>query len=144
MTFQEMVRDRLAKAGHKSREKELLKVVVSDMQRATLDGKPSESQCVNIVKSTLKGVNEVLDKLPEGDGRRPQYEEERAILLTLLPIYMSLDEVLAKLREDGLVDAIKASPKDGQAVGIAVGHLKKAKAPVEGDTVSRAVALIRS
>lgn len=141
MSFEQKLRERITAAPFRSREKDILKVVLGEAQQK---GKFTDEQGCNIVKSMLKNNTETLGLLAAGDSRRAQYEEENRVLQTLLPAYLSPSEIRAKLDEAGLAEQIRAAKNEGQATGVAMKHLKGLQLPVEGDAVKQVILALRS
>jgi hypothetical protein len=144
MSFEQSLRDRINKAPFRSREKDLLKVVLGEVQQKSAGGKVTDEQGLAIVKKMAKANEETLGLLGAEDKRREQYEEENAILQSLLPNYLTVEQIVQRLTEGGLADEIKTAKNEGQATGIAMKKLKADNAPVEGDTVKQAVVKLRS
>lgn len=144
MSFEQTVRDRIAKAPFRSREKDILKVVLGDIQQKAAGGTITEEQGHALVKKLVKGNEETLGHLKADDARRPQYVEENAILATLLPSYLTAEQVTAELTSAGVVEQVKAAKNEGQATGVAMKHLKGKGLAVEGDEVKKAVTALRS
>lgn len=146
MTFEQKLRERLSKAPFRSREKELLKVVLGEVQLKSATAPVTEEQGNSLVKSMIKNnVEKVLVHLKEGDERRIGVLEENKILESLLPSYLTADEIEAKLNTDiDLVIQIKAAKSDGQATGLAMKFLKAQNCNVEGDTVKQVVLSARA
>ena len=140
MTFEEKLRNRIATSVFGSDEKNLLKVVLGELQRKSV-GKPvSDETGYNVVKGMVKANEEVLRRLRRDDQtRRDKYEEENEILVELLPTYWSAEEIRESL---GQLDF--SAINTGQAMGLAMKHLKGLNAPVEGDTVKKVVEEMRA
>lgn len=143
MTFEQTLRDRIAKAPFKSKEKDLLKVVLGEMQQKAASGKVTDEQGHSLVKSMIKNnVEKVLVHLKTDDPRRAPIEEENKVLGSLLPVYLTAEQIMDKLT-GGLEIAISAAKNEGQAVGLAMKYLKSMNAKVEGDTVKAVVQKMR-
>jgi hypothetical protein len=80
----------------------------------------------------------------DGDARRLPIEEENVILKTLLPTYLTADQIEASLAQADLVEQIKTAKGEGPATGIAVKHFKANNVPVEGETVKAVVQKLRA
>lgn len=143
MTFEETLRQRITSAAFGSLEKNVLKVVLGDIQLKAANSRVNDEVCHSIVKKLIKGNEESIGYLPESDQRRAKYLDENRILETLLPRYLTAKEIEVKLSELGLAEGLKSAKNDGQAVGMAMGSLKKANLFVEGDSVKQAVAALR-
>ncbi len=145
MSFEQELRDRINKAPFRSKEKDILKVVLGELQQKSASGKISDETAHNYVKSMIKNnVEKVLAVLKPDDPRRAGYEEENKILQSLLPKYLTADEVEASLKAADLVEQVKSAKNEGQATGVAMKHFKATDAKVEGDTVKAVVKKLRA
>jgi uncharacterized protein YqeY len=144
MTFEEMLRQKLATAPFRSREKELLKVVLGEVQRKDSSGLMSHEQGNAIIKKMVKGNEETIALLKPDDPRRSGIEEENTILSSFLPSYLTAEQIREKLAQNGIDVPVMEAKSDGQAVGVAMGFLKKAGLSVEGDTVKKLVGEMRA
>lgn len=140
MSFEEMLRDRIAKSPYGSAERNLLKVVLGDLQQK-VTGSVTDEVAHAVVKKIIKGNDESLGYLPQGDARRAQYLAENEILADLLPKYLTADQIRESLEAAGI--DVKSMPNEGQATGKAMQHFKAKNAPVEGQTVKEVVQAIR-
>jgi uncharacterized protein YqeY len=143
MTFEEALRSRINSTKFGSAERNLLKVVLGDVQLAAARGRINDETCFGIVKKLIKGNEESLGHMSPDDTRRNQYLEENKVLQTLLPRYLTVEEIKNRLTQDSMIDSLKSAKSEGQAVGVAMSHLKKANLVIEGDTVKAAVQLLR-
>jgi len=141
MTFEEMLRDRIAKCPYGSSERNLLKVVLGDLQQKSASGKVTEEIAHAVVKKIIKGNEESMGYLSEGDLRRAQYLNENEILSGLLPKYLTADQIRESLTTAGI--DVSSMPNEGQATGRAMQHFKATNSPVEGQTVKEVVQAIR-
>lgn len=141
----ETMKARLKEAmkAKKTVEKEILRVALGEVQtaeaRSGVDLKDAEVE--KILRKLVKSNRETLDATQDTD-RRAVLEEETAVLDSLLPQTLDVDAIVAALAD--VTDAIKAAGNDGQATGVAMKHLKKAGATVQGKDVAAAVKRIRS
>lgn len=112
----------------------------------------TDEQGIAIVKGMVGTNNEMLFGNPDkgtkplfadDDPRRAVIVAENAVLATLLPKYLTAEEIEASLTPE-VVQAIKDCPKEGQATGIAMKHLKTLDVKVEGDTVKAVVQKLRT
>lgn len=140
MTFEEKIRERIARAGHQSTEKNLFKLILGEIQQK---GTITEEQGFAIVKKIIKGNDETLSFLPENDTRRAGYDAENDILSELLPVYLSTQEIEVKVQELGLCTQIVSAKNEGQAVGIVMSNFKRLSLPVEGEEVKKVVQFLR-
>lgn len=141
MSFEQQIRDRMTKSAHGSNERNLLKVVLGEVQQKSALGAFTEDMGHAIVKKMMKANEETIPHLSESDARRGKLLEENKILAGLLPQYWSAAQVRQQLEADGI--DIKSAKNDGQAMGLAMQHLKKINAPIEGQAVKVAVGEMR-
>lgn len=129
------------KAGN-TQERDILKVVLGDLQisetRKGQDLTDAEAQA--IVRKVVKGNGEMIAAVDD-PAVVERMNQEIAILETLLPRSLSVDEIVSALAP--VVDAVKAAGNDGQATGVAMKHLKPTGVEVQGKDVSAAVRQIR-
>lgn len=145
MDFEETLRSRISAAPFRSRERSLLKVVLGEIQLKMANSKVTEEVCLGIVKKMIKSNEENIGYLAMTDSRRADYEEENQILATLLPAYLTADQIFCRLMsEDQIGLSVKDANNEGKAIGMAMGFLKNAGLPVEGDAVKQAVQKIRA
>ena len=141
MSYEAQIRERMSKAPHGSTEKELLKVLLGEVQQKSNIGQFTDEMGLAIVKKMMKANEETIPHLSETDARRAKLLDENKVLTSLLPQYWSAGQIRERLQADGL--NLQGAKNDGQAIGMAMGHLKKINAPVEGQTVKEAVAELR-
>lgn len=145
--FEEMLRSRIRNSVSNSDEKDLLKVVLGEIQRLS-SAKTSEEQCYGVVKGIIKSNEENVMHLakmyddPNDDPRCGKYHKEIQLLQDLLPNYWNKEQIQQELNSAGI--DLSQSKNDGQAIGMAMSHLKKIGAPVEGGTVKEVVAEMRA
>jgi hypothetical protein len=143
MSFEEILRNRISKAPFRSKEKDLLKVVLGEIQQKSASGKVTDDQGLAIVKSMIKNnIEKVLPHLKDEDERKTMIEEENKILQSLLPSYLTAEQIKNRLVD--LVGQIKEAKSEGQATGIAMKHLKLINVQVEGETVKQAIQEMRA
>jgi len=141
------LRQRIAaasKAGH-TLERDVLKVALGDIQlAASRKAEPlTDAESQQIVKKMVKSGEETLAALRQrGDADAvAKVQAEQAILQSLLPQTLSVDDIVARL--DPVADAVKNAPNDGAATGVAMKHLKSTGQPVDGKDVAQAVKRLR-
>ena len=143
--LKETINTRIRSAMKEGRtlEKEILRVALGEIQtvehRTSKDATDAEAEA--IFRKLIKSNQETLASTTDA-GARTQLENEIAILDTLLPKTLSVDEIVAALA--GVADAIRAANNDGQATGVAMKTLKATGAAVQGTDVSAAVKKIRA
>jgi len=141
MTFEEMLRDRIAKSPYASRERNTLKLVLGDLQQKAASGNVTDEVAHAIVKKIIKGNEETLGYLSQDDVRRGEHLDENEILSGLLPKYLTADQIRESLVAAGI--DVKSIPNEGQATGKAMQHFKTNNSPVEGQTVKEVVRSMR-
>ena len=140
MTFEEIVRDRIKKSSYPSAERDVLKVVLGDLQLKSSGGKITDEIGHGIVKKLIQSNNENLQHLTASDLRHAKYVEENEVLSSLLPQYWSKDQIRENLVAAGI--DVK-SMGEGPATGKAMSHLKSINAPIEGLMVKEVVQEMR-
>ena len=155
MTFEETLRAKINSYPHMSNERNLLKVVLGAYQQKASSGKVTDEQGLAIVKAMVGTNNEMLygnaTKSPpvepifaKDDPRRAPYLEENRLLMSLLPKYLTSEEISAALTAADLVEQVKSAKSEGQATGVAMKHFTSGKIPVEGETVKAVVQKLRA
>lgn len=133
----------VAMKANNKQERDILKVVLGDLQiqetRKAEDLTDAESQ--QIIRKVIKGNQEMITAVDDPEVVE-RMNQEIAILDTLLPQSLSVDEIVKALAP--VEDAVKAAGNDGQATGVAMKHLKSNGAEVQGKDVSNAVRQIRN
>jgi uncharacterized protein YqeY len=141
----EEIRSRMfaAMKARNSVEKEILRVALGEISTAEArSGEPLDDAAVQeILRKLVKANTQTMQQMGE-DERVGALKAENVVLESMLPQQLDEDAVVAALAE--LVDAIKAAPADGPAMGIAMKHLKSQGAAVDGRTVSAAIKRMRS
>lgn len=144
MSFVDTLRLKIKESPFGSRDREILKVVLGDIQQKQATMNVTDEMCCGIVRKIVEANNINLKHLDEKDVRYAKYVEENEILSALLPTYLTAEQVLDRLTSDGLVETIKTAINEGKAVGVAMGHLKKLDVPVDGNIVKTVVQKIRT
>ena len=135
------VRIREAMKARRTVEKEILRVLLGELQTAEAAGRGGDAEAEKIARKLVKSNRETLDRATDPE-QRATLEEEIAILETLLPKRLSIEEIIAAL--DPVKGAIEGAAGDGPATGIAMKHLKQTGAQVDGKDVAAAVKTLRS
>ena len=102
----------------------------------------TDDEATAVVRKLLKSNEETLALTPADDPRAAPLRREIEVLTSLLPASMSAEAIGAALAP--VADAIRAAKSDGQAMGVAMKHLKAAGATVESADVQKAVAKVRA
>lgn len=135
-------RVQLAMKANKSVEKEILRVALGEIQVVEArSGSISDAESTAIIRKLIKSNQETLELSAREDQKR-QLSEEIAVLESLLPKTLSVDQILQELAP--ITEQIRAAGNAGQATGIAMKHLKAANALVNGKDVAAAVQTLRT
>lgn len=120
-------------------EKEILRVAMGEI---TGRGEATDdATVVAVLKKLVKSNEESLSAATDPEQRQT-LEREIAILQSLLPAGLSLEQVVEALGP--VHETIRAAKADGPATGIAMKHLKTQAVAVDGKDVAAAVRHIRS
>jgi uncharacterized protein len=95
-----------------------------------------------VVRKLVKSNEETLGHSAADPTRAAELRREIDVLSSLLPKALSLDAVTEALVP--VADAIRAAKSDGQAMGVAMKHLKTSGATVEATAVQEAIRKVRS
>jgi uncharacterized protein len=122
--------------------RDVLRLALGEIQTAEArkNAQLSDEEATAALRKLVKSNEETLGLSGEGENAE-NLKREIEVLTSLLPKQMSVDEIVAALASQ--VDAIKAAKADGQAVGVAMKHLKSTGASVTGNDVQAAVKKIR-
>lgn len=124
-------------------EKEILRValgeITTDAARENRKGDDQEASAIlrKLIKSNEESLSQTQDP-----NRRVELEREIQILEEFLPRRLGLEEIVALL--EPIRDELRAAKSDGQATGLAIKHLRAAKADVDGKATASAVQQIRT
>jgi uncharacterized protein len=122
--------------------RDVLRLALGEIQTAEArkSATLSDEEAAAALRKLVKSNEETLGLTTDGETAAA-LKKEIEVLSSLLPKGMSVDEIVAALASQ--VDAIKAAKADGQAVGVAMKHLKSTGATVTGNDVQTAVKKIR-
>jgi uncharacterized protein YqeY len=122
--------------------RDVLRLALGEIQTAEArkSATLSEEEAAAALRKLVKSNEETLGLTTDAE-RAAALKKEIEVLTSLLPKGLSVDEIVAALASS--VDAIKAAKADGQAVGVAMKHLKSTGASVAGNDVQAAVKKIR-
>jgi len=123
-------------------EKEILRVAIGEITTdATRPGrKGSDEEAIAVVRRLLKSIEDSL-AMTVTDQARERLDEERRVLLSVLPPALGEDQVVEALTP--VADAVRSASGDGPAMGIAMKHLKASGLTVDGKVVAAAVRRVR-
>src|SRR5687767_6706519 len=129
MTLLQTLNDRLTECrrARQSAEMGVLQVVLGEI--GTIESrtgkKMSDDEVEKQIRKTMLANQETLALLEQrGQSGSPNHAKltaENALLVSLLPRTMSVEEIVAELAE--VADSIRAAKNDGQATGAAMKHL---------------------
>jgi uncharacterized protein YqeY len=124
--------------------KNILGLAVGEIQtaEARANRPVTDEEATAVVRKLLKSNEETLGLTPAGDARADSLRRENEVLASFLPQSLSADAIVAALGP--VADAIRAAKSDGQAMGVAMKHLKASGAAVEAPAVQQAVKAVRS
>ena len=140
MTFEETVRDRIKSYPYPAPEREVLKVVLGDLQLKSATAEFKDEHGHALVKKMIQANTENLAHLQTTDPRYAKYVLENEVLGALLPRYLNADEIRQSLESAG-IDVL--TPPAGKAIGSAMQHFKSQSIPVDGNDVKAVVASMR-
>ncbi len=123
-------------------EKEILRVAIGEIttDAARPGRKGDDEEAFAVVRRLVKSIEDSLG-MTVTEQARERLDEERRVLLSVLPPSLGEDEVVEALTP--VVDAIRAASADGPAVGIAMKHLKATDRAADGKVVAQAVRRLR-
>ncbi len=122
-------------------EKEILRVALGEIQTAEARGAAGGDDATAAILKKLVKANEESLAASEAEEQRQTLREEIAILESLLPRSLSVDEIITAL--EPVREPIVGAKADGPATGIAMKHLKTQALSVDGKDVAAAVKRIR-
>lgn len=119
-------------------EKEILRTAIGEVTRAGEEA--TDERVVGVLRKIGKGCQETLGHAQD-PAQRATLEREIAILESLLPKGLGPEEIRALLAP--VQEAIAAATGEGQAIGLAMKHLKASGVSADGGSVAAAVRLLR-
>ena len=123
--------------------KTILGLAVGELQtgEARANRELTDAEAAAIVRKLIKSNEETLSLAGE-TAEAPRLRKEIEVLSAFLPKAMGPDDIAAALGP--VVDAVRAAKGDGQAMGVAMKHLKASGAVALADDVKKAVERIRA
>jgi uncharacterized protein len=100
-----------------------------------------DDEAAAVVRKLLKSNEETLSLTPEGPAASA-LRREIEVLSALLPAAPSAESIDAALVP--VADAVRAAKSEGQAMGIAMKHLKAAQVMADAPSVMEAIRKLRS
>jgi hypothetical protein len=101
-----------------------------------------EDEAMAVVRKLVKSNEETLALSGTDDARAAGLRREIEALSALLPRSMSVEQIADALSP--VADALRAAKSDGQAMGVAMKHLKATGAIAGAPDVQQAVKRVRS
>jgi uncharacterized protein len=124
--------------------KNVLGLAVGEIQTAEARANRAlgDDEVAAIVRKLLKSNEETLALAAGQDARVPALRREVEVLSSLLPKSMTAEQVAEALAP--VTDAIRAAKSDGQAMGVAMKHLKSVGAVAQAPEVQQALKRVRA
>jgi len=124
-------------------EKEILRVAVGEIttDRAREGRKGDDAEAQGILRKLIKSNQESIAAGIDAE-KRAVLEKENEVLAGFLPKSLSVAEIVAAL--SSVRDAVRAAGSDGQAMGVAMKHLKASGLSAGGNDVTDAVKQLRA
>jgi uncharacterized protein YqeY len=150
MSLKDTVREKFeqAKRGGNREEKNLLSVILGDISTAEArSGKQlPDADVEKLLRKMMENNTETLTQLKShnraGDPQVAVLKREIALLTALLPQSLNVDAIAKAL--ESLHAEIVSAKSEGQAIGLAVRHLKGLSLNAQGQDVSAVVKQIRA
>ena len=101
-----------------------------------------DDEATAVVRKLLKSNEETLSLTSADDARAAVLRREIETLAALLPKSLTVAQIVETLAP--VADAIRAAKSDGQAMGVAMKHLKAAGAVAGASDVQQALKQVRS
>ena len=101
-----------------------------------------DDEATAVVRKLVKSNEETLSLTSADDPRAAVLRREIEALTALLPASMTVEQIVLALAP--VADAIRAAKSDGQAMGVAMKHLKAAGAVAAAPDVQQALKQVRS
>jgi hypothetical protein len=101
-----------------------------------------EDEAMAVLRKLVKSNEETLGHAKDDAARVSELRREIEVLSSLLPKALSADAVPEALAP--VVEALRAAKSDGQAMGIAMKHLKATGAVVDSASVQEAIKRVRT
>ena len=149
MSFMDDLRSKINKTRLGSKDRNLLKVILGELQNLPGSGKskvadPDDARCIGHVESIIKSNEATIEKIRPRHGMGAKVEEleiENDFLRLMLPDPLSFEQIREHLKN---VD-VASAPNMGPAIGMAMGYFKKLglELQVKGNVVKQIVEEIR-
>jgi len=137
-------RMRTAMQAHDSVARNILGLALGEIQTAEARANRAlaEDEAIAVLRKLVKSNEETLGHAKDDPARTAELRREIEILAALLPAALTPAAVAGALAP--VADALRAAKSDGQAMGVAMKHLKSTGAVVEAAVVQEAVRAVRS
>jgi uncharacterized protein len=123
--------------------RDVLRLALGEIQTAEARSNAAlpDEEAAAALRKLIKSNEETLAALGD-DARASALRREIEVLEELLPARLTVEQIALALAP--CADAIKSAKADGQAIGVAMKHLKSEGASFDGADVAQAVKKIRS
>lgn len=138
--FVEQLKNKINSFGHGSDARNLLKVVLGEIQNQPPNKTVTDQDCYGIVKKMIKANDENIALLSDTDSRKEQYQKENVLLNSLLPRYWSEQDIRNWIQDEKI--DVNAFPSEGAVIGLCMSKLKGEA--VEGSMVKRIIGEMRT
>jgi len=138
--FVDQLRNKINSLYYGSPAKNLLKVVLGDIQQKAAFRDVPDQECHSMVKKMVKANEDNIKLLGDDDLRKEQFRKENVILNNLLPRYWSEQDIRNWIEDEGI--DVNAFPNEGAVIGQCMSMLKGE--PVEGGMVKKIIHEIRA
>lgn len=138
--FVEKLKTKITNLPYGGKARNLLKVVLGEIQQQSAVRAVTDEQCYSIVKNMINANVGNLKFLKDDDPRTEQYLNENAVLNDLLPKYWSEQDIRNWLQDEKI--DVNSFPNTGAVMGFCMQKLKGE--PVEGSTVRKIIEELRN
>jgi uncharacterized protein YqeY len=123
--------------------KDILGLAIGEIQTAEARANRAleDAEALAVIRKLLKSNEETLAATTVSEDAA-KLRKENEVLASLLPKSMDLDAIVAALAP--VAEGVRAARSDGQAMGVAMKHLKSVGAVAESSDVKEAVARVRA
>jgi uncharacterized protein YqeY len=135
---------RAALLGHDAVARNILGLALGEIQTAEARAnRPlGDDEVAAVLRKLVKSNEETLGHARDDAARSAELRRENEVLAALLPKALSPGAVAEALAP--VADALRAAKTDGQAMGVAMKHLKASGAVVDAATVQEAIKAVRA
>jgi uncharacterized protein len=132
-------RMRVAMQAHDAVARNILGLALGEIQTAEARANRAlgDDEAMAVLRRLVKSNEETLGHAKDDPLRAAELKREIDLLAELLPSALSADAVAAALAP--VADALRAAKTAGQAMGVAMKHLKSSGAVVEATAVQEAI-----